>query len=387
MDYKKRWLVVEEKGKGGQGTVYKVLDKSLFDFHKINLAVADVSSTSLYTGEKEQLQQITPFREAVREVVRMEAPESHGALKVLLPSEQAKDPSRAKDRIEREIEAMSKLSHDNLLKILDTDPDSEWFVSEFHSNGSLRSKNPFVGNPIGALRAFKPLVDGVAKLHKRGLIHRDIKPHNVFVANDGRLVLGDFGIVFSQFEEDTRLSDIADNVGSRDWMPGWAMARRIEELSPAFDVFSLGKLLWAMISGKPVLPLWYHKDPAFDLVQQFPKAPHIELVDRLLSKCIVEREEDCVSSAGELLIHINDTLTIIDSDAGLVGPKVQRKCRVCGLGRYALYADREDTAGKGNFGLQGGPVEFKIFVCDNCGHSQLFAFQRGLDLQAWKEKS
>ena len=140
MDYKQRWLIVEERGRGGQGTVYKVLDKSLFDFHKINQAVAHVSSSSLSAGEQEQLHQITPFREAVREVVRMEAPESHGALKVLLPSEQAKDPSRAKERIKREIEAMSQVSHRSILKILDADPDGEWFVSEFHSNGSLRSR-------------------------------------------------------------------------------------------------------------------------------------------------------------------------------------------------------------------------------------------------------
>ncbi len=105
------------------------------------------------------------------------------------------------------------------------------------------------------MKAFRPLVEGVAKLHERGFVHRDIKPQNIFIDANGNLVLGDFGIVFFDDPAHTRLSATFENVGSRDWMPGWAYSVRIEAVKPAFDVFSLGKVLWAMISTKPVLPL------------------------------------------------------------------------------------------------------------------------------------
>ena len=133
------------------------------------------------------------------------------------------------------------------------------------------------------------------------------------------------------------------------------------------------------------MPASHSKKPEYDLVQILQNTPHIELVDQLLSMCVVENEQDCLLGAGELLSHVDNALTVIDRDADLVGPSVQRKCRVCALGTYVLYADREDTAAQSNFGLRSG-TQFKIFICERCGHSQLFAFKPGQDRQVWKEK-
>ena len=86
-------------------------------------------------------------------------------------------------------------------------------------------------------------------MHGKGLVHRDIKPENIFVDESEQLVLGDFGLVFFMDRDRTRLSDAYENVGSTDWMPGWATRMRIEEIKPSFDVFSLGKTIWSMVLG------------------------------------------------------------------------------------------------------------------------------------------
>jgi hypothetical protein len=134
---------------------------------------------------------------------------------------------------------------------------------------------------------------------------------NVFVADDGALILGDFGLVIDPSAIDARLTDTYENVGSRDWMPGWATGMRMDEVKPTFDVFSLGKLLWSMVSGSEILRLWYFnhpKYPKFDLEQIFPKNPDMRWITRILRKCVVEHETDCLSEASELLVEVDQAI-------------------------------------------------------------------------------
>lgn len=375
MNYTKRWYIISELGEGGQGKVSCVLDLSKFDtdiFKSIGKTIekftASIYSQNFATRFKD-------FQKSVVEVIRMENPINQGALKVLHKPEDAKDPERAKDRIKKEIEAMSKLSHANLLKILDHDSDLEWFVSQFHPRGTLiDNKNLFTGNFVGSLRSFRPLVEGVSQLHKDGWVHRDIKPENVFLDSNNNLVLGDFGLIFFTDVQHTRISGIFENVGSRDWMPGWAMGMRIEDIKPTFDVFCLGKLLWAMVSNTPLLRLWYYDKPQFNIEKMFPNAPYINLAKKLFENCIVENEEDCLPDATALLEEVDNFLTIIDRNADWVAENVVRPCKVCGIGNYEQIVN-QDLSQIRNFGLNPtGARLFKIFTCNHCGNAQLFYF-------------
>ena len=146
-----------------------------------------------------------------------------GALKILHAIRDRAAAEKARGRMGQELSALSELRHPSIVKIYEANPDEGWFVMEYFSGGTLADQLTSTrGNFIGALHSFRPLVQAVSELHKRGLVHRDIKPANIFIRDDGRLVLGDFGLVINPQAGDARLTDTYENVGSRDWMPGWA---------------------------------------------------------------------------------------------------------------------------------------------------------------------
>jgi len=235
---------------------------------------------------------------------------------VLHKFEDSREANLAAERIRREIKAMSENLHSNLMKILDADPDSMWYVSQFYENGTLAdNRDMFKGDFVKSLKAIRPLVEAVATLHKKSYVHRDIKPQNVFLNSNNELVLGDFGLIYFEDDQHTRFSATYENVGSRDWMAPWAMGMRIEEVKPIFDVFSLGKLLWSMVSGKQILQLWYFDKNEFNVEKMFPESRTIKFANPLFEKCIVENEEDCMKDATKLISEIDDILKRIKLDA------------------------------------------------------------------------
>lgn len=375
MDYTKRWEIIQELNQGGQGKVYKVLDKDRFH-SKENLQKMIESSISKFSRiHDEQMREdaFDYFKTVVIDLIKIENPSHYGALKVLHKPELARDSKRAEERIKREIEAMSKISHPNLLKIFDYDADSKWFVSQFYSKGTLNQNLKFIGNFPKALKSFRPLVEGVSKLHENKIVHRDIKPQNVFIDYEDNLVLGDFGLIFFEDETHTRISATLENVGSRDWMPAWAQGIRIEDIKPSFDVFSLGKVLWSMISGKSILQLWYFKRDLFNVERLFPKNYMMTKANWLLERCITEEEKDCLPNAKALLEEVDRFLSLIELNTDIVSLDIKRRCKVCGLGNYQQIVERGNRAHLEAFGIHpnmGAP--YKIFTCDYCGHVQLF---------------
>ena len=326
------------------------------------------------------------MREEIAKIMRAENPINHGALKILHPSNEARNFEDADERLKRELEAMTQADHPNLLKIKDHNPDEKWFVSKYYPKGTLKDISGwFTGQVERTLTAIRPIVEGVATLHGNGLVHRDIKPDNIFVDESEQLVLGDFGLVFFEDSEHTRLSGTYENVGSPAWMPLWATHMRIEDVRPSFDVFSLGKTIWSMVSRIPILTFWYHRRENFNLESMFPNRPEMALLNGLLDKCIVEDEEDCLENAYSLLKEIDSLLSVLRLGAGPVGD-FDRPCRVCGLGEYQLFVnkDSDDTR---NFGLNpAGGAAFKIFTCNKCGHVQLFFCRNRSNPPGWEER-
>lgn len=381
MDYLKKWKIIGTLGEGGQGKVHRVFKLELDSKIKssvINTLEKIVISTSHHESRKENYER---FFEALSEMLKMQDPSQQGALKVLHEPQEARDAGLAQERIKREIKAMSDNLHPNLIRILDVDPDSAWYVSQFYPNGTLLDKREmFKGNFSKAINAIRPLVEAVATLHEKGCVHRDIKPQNVFLNPNNDLILGDFGLVYFEDDKHTRISEKYENVGTRDWMPPWAMGMRLEDVRPTFDIFSIGKLLWSMVSGKSFLQLWYFDADEFNVEKLFTEESRkMRLANKLFAKCIVQYEKNCLKDAGELLKEIDKTTSSIELGADVIGLNIERTCNVCGIGKYKLY-----NSGIHNFGLHRvGNRKFKIFTCPHCGHVQLFSYE--ILPKVWRE--
>ena len=370
------WEVIKELGGGGQGNVYLAKDTQRADSTEGRLEdiKKDISRLASMQTHHTQVEMGKLIVEAIDCLASKHVDASAlGAVKVLHQPRVKEGYEKAKERMKREVEALSRITHPNILKIYDCNTEEGWFVGEYHHRGPLsHQQSLFQADMLRALEAFYPLVEGVAMLHSNGIVHRDIKPQNVFLSTDTRLVLGDLGIVFFSDSARTRITDSYESVGSTDWMPQWAMGMRIEEVRPTFDVFSLGKLLWSMLSGRNFLRLWYLHDTQFELERMFPRDESILWARTILDKCIVEHETDCLQDAGRLLVLVSDALGAVKRHAQVVANGVLRRCEICSLGQYESIAD-ENQAAIRNFGLgPTGSSTFKVFTCSHCGHVQIF---------------
>ena len=373
-----KWETIRELGKGGQGTVFLVRDTSAIKLEKevfpiIREGITQMHARIMSPGQYDE--RAITFLQAISKYLRAYSEQNYAALKILHPD--AKSDQKARARMQREVDCLSGHVGPHLFKILDANIDERWFVVPYYPAGTLaedQHKTRYAGKPIESLEAFRSLVEALMPFHKEGIIHRDIKPANIYPTSSG-LVLGDFGLVF--FGQQARVSETYENVGSRDWMPPWCYGMRVDDIKPSFDIFGLGKVLWAMVSGKTILQLWYQHRPLFDLEQQFPGDERMKWINRLIDGCVQEEEASIFPNAEVLLKELDKVLEIMRRGGQVINSKVDRMCYVCGFGAYKLIADGErDPTSSGNFGITPvGHVRWKIYRCLNCGHTQLFQVQ------------
>ena len=201
-----RYRLIEEVGQGGMAIVYRAKDDSL-----------------------------------KREV----------AIKVL--HRHLSEEPESKARLEREAQAVAKLRHDNILEIFDysgADASSSYIVTELIHGETLKAflGRRSIGHPEIASLITAELCGALVHAHGMGIIHRDVKPENVMIRNDGLLKLMDFGI--AQVLDLERMTVTGQLLGS----PAYMAPELIEgkPLDVRTDVFSLGILLYQMATG--VLP-------------------------------------------------------------------------------------------------------------------------------------
>jgi len=172
------------------------------------------------------------------------------AVKVLHPHLAGKEESRR--RFSREARAVARLRHPGIVEIYDFSGDAatqSFIVTEFVKGRTLRSYGDEVGfglPEVGALVA-SLLAEALEHAHDNGVVHRDLKPENVMVGDDGALKLMDFGIA-RMIGSDERMTMTGAMVGSPLHMPPEVIEGR--ESGPAADVFSLGTILYWMVTGR-----------------------------------------------------------------------------------------------------------------------------------------
>jgi len=376
------WEQLKLLGEGGQGKVFLARSPQRVQARRdVIKRVLSSNPWAPYVGgnPNEQVERIERLASSLSEYARPDDVSELGALKMLKIEETgAGAEEEAVGRLKNEISIL-KLRRPGLLRLLDANEKERWVVTEYMPGGTLDKKPAtFKGDALGTLKAFKSVVSAVAGLHKDGYVHRDIKPANVFLTGPDQLTLGDFGIVFVP-EQGERLTVTNERVGPRDYMPQWGdLGERLESVHTNFDVYMLGKLLWCMVSGRLKLPREYHQLPDFDVKALFPNDPAMHALDAIIQKCVVEKPDQCLASAVELLAIVDEQLLVLERGGQLLTDGVPRPCHICGKGLYRKVLLDAGVVGRPvvNLPLAGMPMEATIFICNVCHHLQLFHEER-----------
>lgn len=156
---------------------------------------------------------------------------------------------------QREIEMLGKLSHENIVAAHDAgyDGNVSYLVTEYVPGVDLRRQVSRHG-PLNQWQAVAVIVQaarGLAYAHRRGLVHRDVKPGNILVSRDGRVRLLDLGLAGSMFDPESM------HAGRRIGTPGYMAPEQIkapQKVGPAADIFGLGCTLYFALTGQPPFP-------------------------------------------------------------------------------------------------------------------------------------
>jgi len=230
------------------------------------------------------------------------------ALKVL-PPEYAADPNR-RQRLLREARVASALNHPNIVGIHEVGSDQgvDFIAMEFVEGNTLKEVIPAKGLPLmKALDYAVQMAGGLAKAHASGVLHRDLKPGNIMVTQDGTVKLLDFGLARrlpSDEEHQTTLTLEGEIVGTPAYMsPEQAEGKPMDARS---DVFSFGSVLYEMLTGRRA----FHGDSKLSTLSSILRDTPAPLksvrgdvpaeLDRILAQCLEKDRDARYPSAAEL---------------------------------------------------------------------------------------
>ncbi|MEV6838755.1 serine/threonine-protein kinase [Streptomyces sp. NPDC051133] len=151
----------------------------------------------------------------------------------------------------REAKAIARIRNNSAVTVFDVvdEDDRPWIVMELVEGKSLAEviREDGLLKPKRAAEVGLAVLDVLRSAHREGILHRDVKPSNVLIAEDGRVVLTDFGI--AQVEGDPSITSTGMLVGA----PSYISPERARghKPGPAADLWSLGGLLYAAVEGLP----------------------------------------------------------------------------------------------------------------------------------------
>jgi len=294
-------------------------------------------------------------------------------------------------RLKKEVEAIKKLDHPNIQKLIDFNLNSEdpFLVTEYCAGGSLIEADPFwLNNPNEAIDLFLQICEGIKYAHSMSVIHRDLQPKNIFLKDKkGPPVIGDFGICYIK-DDVKRITITNEPVGAR-----FFIAPELEDgrgdVSPKADVYSLGKLLFWLLSDGKYFTREKHRNIEFDLKGKNEDRItkwndlYMEHYNRILD-LMINVDPNKRRDVDNIILCLKDANRLYSHKFNPVGGNIPQPCYYCGQGIYIQRIQNTDDVN--NFGFNViGPADWKIYICNYCGHVQLFRYDKAKPTEWWKE--
>ncbi len=263
--FARRYLILEELGKGGMGSVYKAFDKEV--------------------EEKIALKTIKPEIAADEKVIQ---------------------------RFRNELKIARKISHKNVCRMFDLgrEDDTYYIAMEYVSGEDLKSSVRRMG-PLstGKVLGFATeICEGLAEAHRLGIVHRDLKPQNIMIDRDGIARIMDFGIARSR-----ELKGMTEN-GSTIGTPEYMSPEQVEgeDIDQRSDIYSMGVILYEMVTGRTPFEGKTPMSVAMKHVTEKPKEPRglnmqiSEDLSRVIMKCMEKDKARRYQSALDLLYALKE---------------------------------------------------------------------------------
>ncbi|MCI0392271.1 MAG: protein kinase [Acidobacteria bacterium] len=241
----------------------------------------------------------------------------------ILPEHLAGD-AEALRRFEREAKAVAALSHPNILSIFDfgTEQGVNYAVMELLEGETLRDRmkhSPL--NWRGAVEIGISIAEGLAAAHAKGIIHRDLKPENIFLTTYGQVKILDFGIARVKHvvsaNDETLTTAATTRPGTIMGTFGYMSPEQVrgETADAPSDIFSLGCVLYEMVSGKRPFAHTTTAESIAAILKEDPLA--LTEVNRevpgalaqLINHCLEKKPDDRYQSAHDLAFELRKILS------------------------------------------------------------------------------
>ena len=231
-------------------------------------------------------------------------------------------------RFQNEALIAASLNHPNIVKVYNhgTLNGVPYMANEYIKGQNLKDVLDFRG-PLSIIEAVDTMIqltDALAFAHHHGIIHRDVKPENIYVMSDGTIKLGDFGIAQAE-GVDSNLTKTSEIIGSVHYL-----APEIAKGEPATgksDIYSAGVLFYELLTGHPP----FERDTAVNIAvahirdkfpsvrASVPKCP--KEVERVIYKATKKNPDDRYQSAQEFhddLVAIKENPSLLKDTRGLL---------------------------------------------------------------------
>src|SRR6266496_2957132 len=157
-------------------------------------------------------------------------------------------------RFRREADAAASLDHPNILPIYEVSESEDglpFFSMKFATGGSLHDAAPYLrSEPRKCVQLMAKVARATEYAHSRGILHRDLKPGNILLDDRGEPLVSDFGLA-KWLDANKELTKSLTTFGTPGYIAPEQAERTADDLTPAADVYSLGAILFDLLTGRP----------------------------------------------------------------------------------------------------------------------------------------